>query len=189
MPPSLNFELDRRRVLDLSSGAHDRDDVALSAWCWNIAATSTPNWAPGASPKMATSNVPQGYYFNPFAFALPIIQANQPIASANDPTTLAPQGGTDIGNVGRNVLRGPSQSNIDIAFTKRFSLNEARGFEVRADFFNVLNHANRSTPISDINAAEMFDPGGQILSPGDFGRSLSFDSSPRIIQLSVKFIF
>jgi hypothetical protein len=60
---------------------------------------------------------------------------------------------------------------------------------VRADFFNVLNHAKRRNPISDITAAESFGPNGRILSPGDFGRSLSFDSSPRIIQLSLSFNF
>ena len=91
--------------------------------------------------------------------------------------------------VGRNVLRGPSQSNLDLSILKRFPLSETKNLEVRADFFNVLNHASRSNPISDITAAESVDPSGRILSPGDFGRSLSFDSSPRIIQFALKFTF
>ena len=148
-----------------------------------------PNWAPGASHATATTNVPPGYYFNPFAFALPAVEANQPIPSAQDPTALAPEGGNDIGNLGRNVLRGPSQSNIDFSIAKRFPVSESSNIEVRADFFNVLNHANRSNPISDITVAQTFDSSGRILSPADFGRSLSFDSSPRIIQLSLKFNF
>jgi hypothetical protein len=59
---------------------------------------------------------------------------------------------------------------------------------MRADFFNVLNHANRSNPISDITTAQS-DSNGLILNPGDFGRTVSFDSSPRIIQLSLKLLF
>jgi hypothetical protein len=148
-----------------------------------------PNWAPGANHKTPTTNIPSGYYFNPFAFALPVVQPNQPIPSAQDPTAIAPNGGNDIGNVGRNVLRGPPQSNIDLSILKRFPLNESRNLELRADFFNVLNHANRSNPISDIRVAEAFDPTGRVLSPGDFGRSLSFDSSPRIVQFALKFTF
>ena len=148
-----------------------------------------PSWASGANHRTATSNIPRGYYFNPFAFALPIVQPNQPIPSAQDPTALAPEGGNDVGNLGRNVLRGPSQTNVDFSVAKRFSVSEFKNFELRADFFNVLNQANRSNPISDITVAESFDPSGRILSPGDFGRSLSFDSSPRIVQLALKLTF
>ena len=148
-----------------------------------------PNWAPRASPRTATSGIPPGYYFNPFAFALPIVQPNQPIPSANDPTALAPEGGNDFGNVRRNVLRGPRQSNIDLSVARRFSLHETKNFEFRVDFFNALNHSSQSNPISDIAAASLFDSNGLILSPGDFGRSLSFDSSPRMLQLSLKFVF
>ena len=75
-------------------------------------AGARPNWAPGASRKTATTNVPSGYFFNPFAFALPVVGQNQPIPSAKDPAALAPDGGNDLGNAGRNVLHGPSQSNI-----------------------------------------------------------------------------
>jgi hypothetical protein len=131
---------------------------------------------------MATTNVASGYHCNPFAFALPVVQPNQPIPSAQDPTALAPDGGNDVGNVGRNVLRGPSQSNIDFSIAKRFALRESKSVVLRTDFFNVLNHANRSNPISDITTASAFDASGGILSPGDFGRSLTFDSSPRIIS-------
>jgi hypothetical protein len=84
---------------------------------------------------------PPGYYFNPFAFALPVVQPNQPILSAEDPTALAPEGGYDLGSLGRNLLRGPSQSNIDLSIAKRFPVNESKGLELRADSFNVLNHA------------------------------------------------
>jgi hypothetical protein len=148
-----------------------------------------PNWAPGASRTTATRSIPPGYYFNPFAFALPTVQPNQPIPSAHDPTALAPEGGNDIGRLGRNVLRGPSQSNIDLSIAKRFPVGEVKNIEVRADFFNALNHANRSNPIEDITAATTVDDSGQIVNPGDFGRILSVSSGPRIVQLALKVTF
>jgi hypothetical protein len=91
--------------------------------------------------------------------------------------------------LGRNVLRGPPQSNIDLSVAKRFPVSESKSFELRADFFNMLNHANRSNPISDITVANSFGPSGSIIDPGDFGRSLSFDSSPRIVQFALKLTF
>jgi len=148
-----------------------------------------PNFAPGANRHTAMSNVPPGYTFNPYAFAVAIVQPGQAIPSAHDPTALAGDAETDIGNVGRNVLRGPAQSNFDFSFGKRFPLTESRSLEFRADLFNVLNHANRSNPVSDITLAENVDPEGRIVRAGDFGRSLSFDSSPRILQLSLNFSF
>ncbi len=135
-----------------------------------------PNWAGAANRRTALNNIPTGYYFNPSAFAQAWVQPGQPIPSAHDAMALAPEGGTDLGNVGRNVLRGPSQSNIDLSVGKRFLLAESKDLQFRADFFNVLNHLSRDNPVSDISTA-------------DFGRIVSFSSSPRIVQLSLKFNF
>ena len=69
-----------------------------------------PNWAPEANAKVAKNSVPAGYYFNPSAFSQAMVQPGQPIPSVHDPTAVvdpAAEAGTDIGNVGRNVLRGP----------------------------------------------------------------------------------
>ena len=99
--------------------------------------------------------------------------------------------GTDIGNVGRNVLRGPRQSNVDLSIIKRFPFRESRNIELRAEFFNLFNQVNLSNPISDFNAVfatGSFDPNtGQIIKPGDFGRITSTSNNPRLIQFAVKF--
>ncbi len=84
------------------------------------------NWAPGASRKTVKTNVPAGYSFNPFSFSFPKVLANQPIPSAHDPTALSSGGGNDIGNVGRNVLRGPAQNNVDLSIVKQMLLSESR---------------------------------------------------------------
>jgi len=79
-----------------------------------------PNWGPGANRKRAMINIPPGYYFNPAAFAQATVQSVQPIPSAYDPTALAGGLATDIGNVGRNVLRGPSQTTSILALASGF---------------------------------------------------------------------
>jgi len=139
-------------------------------------AGARPSWASGANLATATSHVPSGYYFNPSAFTEAIVQPGQPIPSAQDPTALARDLGTDIGNVGRNLLRGPRQTNVDCSISKRFPFSESKSVEFRADIFNLLNHANRDNPISNIGDA-------------NFGRVLSFSSSPRIIQLALRVAF
>lgn len=155
-----------------------------------VSPLARPNWAPGASRNTAFSNVPSGYFFNPFAFVRPVVTVGRPIPSSNG-TAIANALGTDIGNVGRNVLRGPGQHNIDLSLTKRFQLGESRNIEFRAEVFNLLNHVNLSNPISDFNAVAAtgsFDPAtGQILKPGDFGRIISTSNNARILQLAVKF--
>jgi hypothetical protein len=153
-----------------------------------------PNWAPGATRQTAMSNVPLGYYFNPYAFAMAIVQPAQPIPSAHDPNALAGDVGTDIGNVGRNALRGPGQSCVDFSVLKRWPIRESSSLQFRADFFNLFNHANRNNPISDISTVlatggSVDSVTGRIFSPGDFGRIIGVSSSPRIVQLALKFSF
>jgi hypothetical protein len=162
-------------------------------------ALSRPSWAPGATPSTATSNIPAGYFFNPFAFARPIVLAGQVIPSSNgaavagatcgQPTVLC----TDFGNVGRNVLRGPRQTNVDFSIIKRFPFGESKNIEFRAEFFNLFNHVNFANPINNLNAfassGGSIDANGRIINPGDFGRINSTSNNPRLIQFALKLNF
>jgi hypothetical protein len=140
-----------------------------------------PNWAAGANRKTAT-HAPAGYYFDPFAFSQAVVNPGNPIPSAHDPTaivdpqTLNSEFATDVGNVGRNILRGPAQSDIDVSIAKKFSLSESTRIEFRTDFFNVLNHPNQDNPVSDITSSE-------------FGKVVSYSSSPRIAQFALRVVF
>ncbi|MGH9962169.1 MAG: hypothetical protein ACREBC_34440, partial [Pyrinomonadaceae bacterium] len=101
---------------------------------------------------------------------------------------------TDFGNVGRNVLRGPSQSNVDFSIIKRFPFAETKNVELRAEFFNLVNHVNFANPISNLNAVTSSGGAinsntGQIINPGDFGRITSTSNNPRLIQLALKLNF
>jgi hypothetical protein len=152
--------------------------------------------APLARPNLLSdprSNVPAGYFFNPFAFARPTILAGQVIPSSGGTATAAAIG-TDTGNVGRNILRGPRQNNVDFSLIKRFRLAESRNIEFRTEFFNLFNHVNYANPISDLNA--VLSSGGSvdantgaIINPGAFGRIISTSNNPRLIQFALKFNF
>lgn len=151
-----------------------------------------PNWAPGATVSTATSNIPAGYFFNPLAFVRPVVLAGQIIPSSNG-TATAGAIGTDIGNVGRNVLRGPRQSNVDFSVFKRFPIGESKSVEFRTEFFNLLNQVNFANPISNLSAVAATSINantGQITGdPGDFGRITSTSNNPRLIQFALKFTF
>jgi len=152
-----------------------------------------PNLASVANCATATQNVPAGYFFNPFVFAGPVVLAGQPIPSSAG-AAVAGALGTDIGNVGRNCLRGPRQVNVDFAIARRFPIHESKQMEFRAEFFNLFNQVNLANPISDFNAvlssSGSIDPNtGRVLNPGAFGRIISTSNNPRIVQLALKFSF
>jgi hypothetical protein len=161
-------------------------------------ALARPNWAPGATRHTANSSIPPGYFFNPHAFVRPFVQNGQPIPSSNgsavaDPVPPGRPLGTDIGNVGRNVLRGPRQSNVDFSIIKRFRIDESKNIEFRAEFFNLFNQVNFANPISNFNAVppDSIDQNtGRIIGdPGEFGRINSTSNNPRLIQLALKLNF
>jgi hypothetical protein len=140
------------------------------------AALARPNWASGATSSTAMSSASAGYYFNPASFVRPTIVAGAPIPSSGG-AAIAGAAGTDIGNVGRNVLRGPRQSNLDFAIMKRFPLRESASLEFRADAFNLFNHVNLANPLSDLNAGPAF------------GQIISSTTNPRLMQFALKLQF
>jgi hypothetical protein len=71
------------------------------------------------------------------------------------------QQGEMIGNVGRNAFTGPGLFNVDLSVARSFGLarlGEAARFTLRADLFNVLNHANLGNPCSSINCPFQVNP-------------------------------
>jgi roadblock/LC7 domain-containing protein len=88
-----------------------------------------------------------------------------------NPVTQAGQ----FGNSGRNVARGPALTDLDASLTRQFALTEAMRLQVRAESFNIANHANFGLPVADVNSPNF----NQILSAGparlmQFALKLSF---------------
>ncbi|MDT5158634.1 MAG: hypothetical protein QOH51_2991 [Acidobacteriota bacterium] len=148
------------------------DTGGASLYGLNGAALSRPNVV--GDPF---SNVPAGFYFNPAAFARANVAAGQVIPSSGGSATAA-AAGTDFGNAGRNILRGPRQNNLDFSIIKRFAIDESKNVEFRTEFFNLTNHVNFANPISDLNAGA-----------ASFGRIISASNNPRLIQFALKLNF
>jgi hypothetical protein len=109
------------------------------------------------------------FYFDPSAFS--IAQYEDPnFDPVNNPSQRT------YGTSGRNEYRGPSRTNFDVTLAKTTALfNERVRLEIRADFFNVLNHTKFDNPNVNIGSGQF----GQVSSTGD----------PRIIQLAARFMF
>jgi hypothetical protein len=83
-----------------------------------------------------------------------------------------------VGNVGKGALRGPGSWGLDAGGSRNFPiLKERLKMQIRADFFNVLNHPT-------------FGVGGVTLSaPNSFGITRDAQNQPRTLQLAAKVIF
>ena len=97
------------------------------------------------------------------------------------------------GTLGRGVLRGFPASQLDLAVRRKFNLAERINLELRADFFNIFNHPNFGTPVSNINSPQFgqsLQMLGTALGGGEGGFSPLYRiGGPRSIQLALKIQF
>jgi hypothetical protein len=82
------------------------------------------------------------------------------------------------GNAKRRFFYGPGMDNFDMALLKNVRLTESKSLQFRLEAFNAFNHAQFFGP-------QAVD--GNIAS-STFGQVISA-SSPRLVQLSLKFFF
>ncbi len=122
-------------------------------------------------PTAQVPGSPGPYLFNPGAFA--------------EPTGLT------FGTAGRNILNNPNRTNWDMGLFKHFAITESKGFEFRAEAFNVFNH----TQFSGVNnnASCYGGPNNSAGDPSCVGSNTfllpSGAHNPRILQLGLKFLF
>ena len=109
------------------------------------------------------------YYFDPAAFSYKEI-VSLGLAPVTNPALRT------YGTLGRNAFRGPTRTNVNLTIAKITPIwGERLQSELRADFFNMLNHTQFDNPSLNITSP-LF---GQISSTGD----------PRIIQLAFRLTF
>jgi hypothetical protein len=88
-----------------------------------------------------------------------------------------------FGNAGRNILTGPGTVQFDFSIFKNIRLDsEQRYFQLRGEFFNILNTPQFNNPNASIGSAAA----GTIRSAGSV---LTFSRTQRQIQLALKFFF
>jgi hypothetical protein len=80
-----------------------------------------------------------------------------------------------FGNSGKNIMRGPRQTDTDIVAYKDFSFSESKKLQFRAELFNALNHTRFGLPNANVQSSAF----GLITSAG----------TPRDIQFALKFTY
>jgi hypothetical protein len=91
------------------------------------------------------------------------------------------------GNAGRNLLTGPGTTNLDFSVFKNMPvkrISESFNVQFRAEFFNVMNHANFGVPSIALNHTDIFDSTGAPL--GTAGVLTSTTTPGREIQFALK---
>ncbi|HKY44564.1 MAG TPA: carboxypeptidase-like regulatory domain-containing protein [Pyrinomonadaceae bacterium] len=107
---------------------------------------------------------------------------NQVVSCASASST----GFAALGDIGRNVFRGPFQTNHDISIVKRTNITETVNLEFRAEAFNFLNHPTFQSPQA---AGGSFGNYGIVdVSTGD-SSILATANRPRTIQFGLKLNF
>jgi hypothetical protein len=101
-----------------------------------------------------------------------------------------------LGDIGRNAFHGPGLYSVDISLARRFPLEwlgEAGRLTLRADAFNVLNHANLNNPntlFSSLSPNFGFASYGRQSSDNSgFPATTPLQETPRMIQLVVRVEF
>ncbi len=100
-------------------------------------------------------------------------------------TNPATEGYTLIGNLGRNIFRGPGQQNWDMSLIKTTKLTERVSVDFRAEFFNLWNHAAFASPQA---AGGPFGNYGIVDAAGP-STILNTVNDPRTIQFGLKINF
>lgn len=114
-----------------------------------------PNILPGVSQYLSGSAQSTSEWFNTAAF-------------------VSPAAGS-FGDLGRNTVIGPGMTDLDLVIQRNITLRERMKLQLRAEFFNALNHSNYSIVDRIIN-----DPA--------FG-SVQSQLDPRQLQFGLKLIF
>jgi Carboxypeptidase regulatory-like domain/TonB dependent receptor len=135
-----------------------------------------PNLIPGVNPYLKSDT--GTLYLNPAAFAIPAA-------------------GT-YGNLGRNSLRGPGFTQVDLQLSRTFAITERDKLQLRAEAFNLLNHPNFSNPTAmlpdalvDVQPNSAFNStlaSGFGMVNSTVGRTVGLGTS-RQLQLSARFEF
>jgi hypothetical protein len=102
-------------------------------------------------------------------------------------TVLTPPANGTFGNSGRNIFKGPGFANVDFSISKNTKLGEHLTLQLRAEFFNIINHPN----LAGIDGELAGSSAGLAEFTPDIAASnpVLGSGGSRHIQLGAKFIF
>ena len=157
-----------------------------------------PDLKPGCDPinhnfKSNPNGVFLGY-INTSCYTVPMAsEAPAAFQSQCVPFTKVPGSCSNLlGNAGRNGIVGPNLYNVDFSVHKSWAvkkISEAFSVQFRAEFFNILNHANFGPPLdfSGAGNAQIIKSNGTYANSGGLQQPMVV--LPRDIQFALKVIF
>jgi hypothetical protein len=116
-----------------------------------------------------------------------LVNPGNPVKYIKRQCFVVPNPITLRGNLGRNTLIGPGLLNFDFSLFKNNYIKrilDRFNAQFRAEFFNILNHANFAPPLDNRN---IFDSTGQPVA--NAGLITSTQTSSRQIQFALKLIW
>jgi outer membrane receptor protein involved in Fe transport len=153
-----------------------------------------PDRVPGCDPVNHNFKSNGLNYINTNCFKVPMAPADAAIASQCVPFSAVPGSCSNLlGNAGRNSIVGPKLVNLDFSVYKNFALmkiSESSSLQFRAEFFNILNHANFGVPAAFTGGgtAQILSADGTVTS-GAGQLPQPTVTKPRDIQLALKLIW
>ncbi|MHB8653352.1 MAG: TonB-dependent receptor [Terriglobia bacterium] len=180
-----SYELPLGQGKSLLNGLRGWRDALAGGWSLNGVQTLqsgfpfTPELSFNPSNNGDTRN-PVRPSLNP-AFTGPVILGS-PNQYFNPNAFIVPRNGT-YGNVGRDTFMGPGLATLDFSLLKKTQVTEKLGLQFRAEFFNILNHANFNTPNLIVFTSALAPP-----SPAA-GVITSTSTASRQIQFGLKLIW
>lgn len=166
-------------------GAGRATNALVSGWTANSIVTLQSGFP--FTPQLSYNPSNNGDTKNPVRpFANPAFHGNPIVGKAtewyNPAAFLAPPSGSGFyGNLGRDTLSGPGVTEWDYSMFRNTTLHERTRLQLRAEFFNILNHTNFNTP-----NLVVFTPSG--LSP-TAGVITSTSTTSRQIQFAAKLLW
>jgi hypothetical protein len=103
-----------------------------------------------------------------------------------------------VGNSGRNAFRGPGLASADLSVSRSFGLKwlgEAGRVTLRADMYNVLNHANLNNPFAELTTTSVAQKTfgvasfGRVDTRSGFPSNIPLDETNRQIQVMLRVSF
>jgi hypothetical protein len=123
---------------------------------------------------------------------LPAATANNyvdPIVGVDDFPTITSAGSHQVVGMGKDQYYDPVNWNLDLEGLKNFRIGERYNLQLRAEFYNVLNHHNLYANAFDSYYAGTGDQEVFALKGTQNGYSQSSADERRNVQLALKFVF
>jgi hypothetical protein len=92
--------------------------------------------------------------------------------------------GTDFGNTGVGIVRGPGQVNTDFSITKNTAIGEKQNIQFRTEFFNLFNHPQFALPATNVGNQSLYGSNTALL-----GVITATSVNPRLIQFALRYQF